>query len=489
MKPTTEQQAVIDAAEPIIKMIAYAGTGKTSTFVERAKRTGARTLYIPFNKTTAEEAKRRFPKSTKSTTQHALAFANIMAQSGRYTLRTPSVFKVAKRFRIDYYMSSLILKTIENFCNSAEMTMDKTHVAPDTIKRYSHDITDVVLDFARQSWNKIVAGGDDDYPMPHHGYLKLYQLSQPVLRYDEIMLDEAQDTNPVTQDFVMRQAQHGTRILLAGDPYQQIYAWRGAVDALGRVEANPYYITQSFRFGPQVAGVANTILRTFFNEQRPLVGLGSEGVIAEEWTTPPYTYLSRTNAFLFAHACGLAGRYTLYTPGTRGNEMPLFASVMDTYHLFKDDKYSIKDHELKFFQDWWEFKKAVEDGVMGAEYVVSAAIVEKYKEGTPQQIEKVRASLVDDPAQAQINLFTAHRAKGLEWDNVILCDDFVELFDEESGKLKQLGTGFNQIPPDEINLLYVAATRAKKVLVPNRDLQCLLETHAPIIETPTGPVS
>jgi hypothetical protein len=251
--------------------------------------------------------------------------------------------------------------------------------------------------------------------------------------------------------------------------------WRGAVDALKKVEADPYYITQSFRFGPQIAGVANTILNTFFGEERPLVGLGPEGSITRNRPEPPYTYLSRTNAFLFAHACGLAGKHKLYTPGGQNGSLALFDSVMNVYHLWKGDKYSIRDPELKFFEDYWEFSDFVKTGNADAEYTVSAAIVDKYKEDVPAQIEKVKASLVSTPQQAEITLITAHRAKGLEWDNVILCEDFRPLYDEETGNLRPIGHNpKTQIAADEINLLYVASTRAKSCLVPNRELARLL---------------
>ncbi|PTT89088.1 hypothetical protein DBR42_08500, partial [Pelomonas sp. HMWF004] len=50
--------------------------------------------------------------------------------------------------------------------------------------------------------------------------------------------------------------------------------------------------------------------------------------------------------------------------------------------------------------------------------------------------------------QAAITLTTGHRAKGLEWEQVSLADDFIELPPEDD------------FDPEEINLLYVAVTRA-----------------------------
>lgn len=51
-----------------------------------------------------------------------------------------------------------------------------------------------------------------------------------------------------------------------------------------------------------------------------------------------------------------------------------------------------------------------------------------------------------------IMVTTAHKSKGLEWNNVILYNDFGYDIDE-SGKL--------EVSPEEMNVVYVAATRAK----------------------------
>ncbi|PKS77787.1 UvrD-helicase domain-containing protein, partial [Klebsiella pneumoniae] len=97
------------------------------------------------------------------------------------------------------------------------------------------------------------------FPMVHDGYLKLYQLSHPnlSLRYQVILFDEAQDANPVTSDIVIRQR---SRTILVGDVHQQIYLFRGANDAMNNPRfsnADQLYLTHSFRFGPNVAMVAN----------------------------------------------------------------------------------------------------------------------------------------------------------------------------------------------------------------------------------------
>jgi len=58
----------------------------------------------------------------------------------------------------------------------------------------------------------------------HGCYLKLWQLSDPRLLADYVLLDEAQDANPVAAAIADRKL-HAQRILV-GDRCQAIYGWR-----------------------------------------------------------------------------------------------------------------------------------------------------------------------------------------------------------------------------------------------------------------------
>lgn len=61
---------------------------------------------------------------------------------------------------------------------------------------------------------------------PHDAYLKMWALSEPKLsrKYSHIILDEAQDTNPVTAGVVANQRDISK--LLIGDRHQSIYLFR-----------------------------------------------------------------------------------------------------------------------------------------------------------------------------------------------------------------------------------------------------------------------
>lgn len=58
---------------------------------------------------------------------------------------------------------------------------------------------------------------DDPLPLGHDGYLKLWALSDPVILADYILMDEAQDTNPVVLGVLQRQP---AQMIYVGDKHQ-----------------------------------------------------------------------------------------------------------------------------------------------------------------------------------------------------------------------------------------------------------------------------
>ncbi|ASL28942.1 MULTISPECIES: ATP-binding domain-containing protein [Azotobacter] len=78
----------------------------------------------------------------------------------------------------------------------------------------------------------------------------------------------------------------------------------------------------------------------------------------------------------------------------------------------------------------------------------------------------MRRHSTNDPNEADITVSTVHRAKGLEWDIVVLEEDFPDLFDDEKISPEQR--------VDELNLLYVATTRARLHLVVNGIVQAIV---------------
>src|SRR5260370_11428706 len=81
------------------------------------------------------------------------------------------------------------------------------------------------------------------------------------------MLDEAQDADPVILGLLERHK--GARIIV-GDKYQQLYQWRGAVNALSRMRSDSaeLSLTRTVRFGPGAAEWANPALEIICGKLR-----------------------------------------------------------------------------------------------------------------------------------------------------------------------------------------------------------------------------
>jgi F-box protein 18 (helicase) len=84
--------------------------------------------------------------------------------------------------------------------------------------------------------------------------------------HDMLLLDEAQDMNLCMLDVCLQQ--NVPKIVVVGEQHQQIYSFMGAVNALDLVMESSLttvrasrILTQSFRFGSDIAFLANSCLR------------------------------------------------------------------------------------------------------------------------------------------------------------------------------------------------------------------------------------
>ena len=285
---TSEQRRIVNmrvTRSDVVKVNAFAGSGKTTTLVEFAKhRPGKRLLYLVFNVAVREHAESIFPENTVVRSVHKMAFAKIgrrYAHKLKAELKIPLVLNCLRRRRRDETGISpefvnLVVNTLKTFFLSSSKTIDQDHL-PNSARR----IVPKVMECANFVWSLMKNREDKDLPMTHNGYLKLYHLLRPKLHqtYDIIMLDEAQDTNEVIRDLVLSQK---CGKVIVGDRHQGIYSFIGATDALDRVRATKTMrLTACFRFHDEIARVANALLALNTDETQRLVGMNT-----------PYNYKS-----------------------------------------------------------------------------------------------------------------------------------------------------------------------------------------------------
>ena len=478
---TAEQREIVRCQATCIHVHAFAGTGKTTVLTEyAAARPNKRILYIAYNKTTAQEAKAKFGPHVACMTTHALAWRShgkdFMHKLGNLRER-----HVMASLAVDPKLAHSIVKTVEAFLHSARDTLHEDH-----LPRFVHQsMRTAVLSSAGRLWARMRDANRMDVPMPHDGYLKLYALSKPSLssRYDIILFDEAQDSNPVTADLVQRQRDRCT-VVLVGDPHQAIYRFRGAIDALANADgATVLPLTWSFRFGEEIALLNTAFLRFFKGETRTLQGLRNDaGSFKDLRRDFPMTHLSRTNAMVFRRAFRNLDRHRLHFVG--GVESYAFDKLLEVHRLAA--RIGPTDPFYRSFGSVEELKvyaKMVND----KENISLIRLMSAYGDEIPHLVDRVKAEAVREQRDATLILSTAHKSKGLEFRQVkVADDDFEQLVTDDHG-LRVMDT-----PEliEEVNLHYVAMTRATHVLIPSQELGLALQ---PMInewrrqEQPTSP--
>ncbi|RJP86281.1 MAG: ATP-dependent helicase [Desulfobacteraceae bacterium] len=442
-----------------LKVVAFAGTGKTSILVEYAKaRPQLRFLYLAFNKSVQLEAAQKFPANVTARTSHSLAFG---IKGYKHKDRLVSGFRagtVMDALELDKFEDAkFTIDTLYRYLISASPKVARQHI-PYQAKTFYEQCKEPMPDFvnlANRLGRLMCDGSDERIGMLHDGYLKLYQLSSPVLHYDCILLDEAQDINPVTSAFVMAQARPGLRpkaasIILVGDTHQQIYSFRGAKDTLENIQTSKtLFLTRSFRFDNKVARIANMVLGIFKGEKKKVVGTPGAKTGKPEWDPEHYTVIARTNAAIFDKAVQLCRTRKIgFVGGIQGYRLQ---TIKDVYHLFAHQTGRIMDPFIKRFPEYGDLKAYVE-AVEDVELLSVCRVVENYKFSIPQLVRMITEKAVD-VKDAQVLLTTAHKSKGLEWPNVHLMGDFQPLIEKD--ELVDPKT----IEPDEFNLVYVAMTR------------------------------
>lgn len=480
MKPTAEQQVIFDCKEKIIKIRAGAGTGKTTT-LQGITQFNPRTrfLYLAFNKAIKEEASKKFGGNVRSMTAHGMAFGRI----GRYYAEVPeklSMTEIKPYIVLPYLEKSLkkaptslhilyggrVLETITRFLVSDCDFMETEHISvgasPGEVKYFD---TEQILKDAQFIWECMQ---DIEHPMPisHDGYLKLFQLEKSDLGFDSILMDEAQDTNPVTQAILTQQK--NSQLIYVGDEHQAIYSFRGARNAMAEIEAlADFKLTGSFRFGPEIAEIANHILASKGETDLRIRGLAPNSVVGKLPLGTPHAYIARGNSALFARAVDAldSGQKFSFVGPLTNYRLDL---MVQAFLLSDKKRDEVTDPFLKSFntfEELEEYGNSMEDrDIMGR-----CKLVTRYGGRIPYLVSQIRKNAGTYPSKSNsvftpdVILSSGHRSKGLEFDNVILADDYLDFFDEDRGELKDI-TALSGNEVEDVNLQYVAVTRAKRFI-------------------------
>lgn len=464
--PTGEQQAAIEAftAGENLVLEAGAGAGKTSTLkMLAATKPRQRGIYVAYNKAIAGDAKKSFPANVSCATAHAVAFRAVgrpygprifdaprqVAREAARILRINDPVKVEEILLAPHQIARLAIGTVRRFCMSADLEPELWHVPAPTgldAPAQRRALAQILLPLARRAWDQELVPLNGRLKFEHDYYLKLWQLTNPRLGVDFVMLDEAQDANPVIASVVDRQTD--AQRVLVGDRNQAIYGWRGAIDAMSRFTGTRLTLSQSFRFGPAIATEANKWLELL---EAPLRIRGFEAIDSRVAPVDaPLAILCRSNAgavTALMQAAG-AGRKAALVGG--GGEIKKLAQAALELKAGQGTSHA----ELFVFTSWSQVQEYAEQDESGSDLRVFVRLIDEYG---PQAVIATVDRLVDE-TDADVAVSTAHKAKGREWATVKIHDDFRQPKPDPI-------SGERPLPdPAERMLAYVAVTRAREVL-------------------------
>lgn len=471
MQPTHQQRDIVDDAlsGAHLRIEALAGTGKTSTQVLVGNAlSDKRGRYLAFNKAIADEANRKFGGNIKASTFHSMAFRDVgrhyihrlEGAKGGGSLNPMRIRQHAKYKSLGglnpLTRAGLVKKVLTNY-------MANTRPAP-TIDDVPTN--DLILMGQGTSWSQSdvksiadtlvhdasllledILHPDSELPYSHGLYLKQWADSNPSLGADLLLVDEAQDLDPLMAKLILSQ---DAQLVVVGDSRQQIYEWRGAVNIMDKIgqtmNLNTHYLTQSFRFDNRIASAANHVLAHL---DSPVSMTGTD--MDRQHLPNTQAILYRTNGGVFSELIerSLDRKQSVYVAGGTADLLVLLRAVEN----LKAGK-ATTHPDFIGFNSWEQYAEAAKSYNAPPEMHLLVKVTKKHS------MTKLKAAVNHardvHEEDANITLSTAHKAKGREFARVALGKDFPlpvanPLLDNDD----------NKITTEDARLQYVALTRAQ----------------------------
>lgn len=468
MSLTHEQQAVVDyikqSKEDCTLLInAVAGAGKTYLLTQIVK-TVPHTcgIYLAYNKSVALEAAGKFPPSISCSTAHALAYRAVVRPLG---LRVGNFSYKDVKEVIPYENKLDIIDIIKEFCLSSyidfntfaadkELTKVRITLCSKYLDLMYHGKIECTHDFYMKAFHMHLADGSVTYP-----------------KQDFVLVDEAGDLNEVTLE-IFRLLPAKVKIAV-GDSAQNIYSFNHTVNAFEilKDEGVPFRLTESFRVS---ASIASRIEQFCIKHLNPDMLFKGQLDIDEGIQTT--AMLARTNAGLVSSMIDLMDGGTNFTLVRKASDifrLPLTLCFLKYQGEIKDPAYK---HIQADVDEWYEsptYKDVYKSPLLYLMSLYSFDIA--LLSAARLVMAKGKNAIMDAYTFAKscenktTNLFlsTCHSVKGLEYDEVIILEDLNETIERV---LSPDSTESDEAREQELNLYYVACSRARKSLVNARML-------------------
>ena len=417
---------------------AVAGSGKTTSLIKLAKRfkeektersdwTNKRILYVAFNKQLIDDIKQKLRKHQLSDVLCPMTFDALIKRAAE------CVFQ--KKNQPFHLVGSLTPHTLTDhlpwFQNKSFAV--KKAVVKDFAAFCQHPTATHPTDLygqgnkkmVQQLWEDTVNGTfltfDGLRKRAHlerwlHGYLDE--------RYGIVFVDEAQDFDPIMLDIVKRDTVAPK--VFVGDPKQQIYEWRGTINAFEQLPDN-------------------TLVLEYYKTFR--MGEPATSQIAQHTQTPMISGIPHEHTKFFTEATSTDAFETPYTYLFRSWKGLLTTSQRLASTLPSNVKFWVYDYDKQMANIERMHERLSKYGastVSTNEYEddLPSFLMKLNKEELQSMKDAIESRRVYIKTTAHIKLYTIHSFKGMEDDVVRVCGDID--------------------PAEESNLYYVAATRGCK---------------------------
>ncbi len=470
MQPSHFQEAIFEwvkSGQGHAVVDAVAGAGKTTTLVELLKLTTGKIQFLAFNKHIADELQSRVPMMVNVNTTNS--FGNRVFRDNVKGAR----FNKFKTWDIVKDVSPSFYKKARNQMQSLvglyKASFDGNGFADPKDLVDTHGIllpkefpwTDALEILRRAVSTKSIFDFDDQIFMPVY-----FKMEMP--KFDWVCIDEAQDLNPVQQVMISRILTDSGRLVAVGDPHQAIYGFRGAdVDSINTLiegfSATVLPLSVCYRCAKNIVDQAKNIVPHIESTPTAQEGVVKRVKIAD-WVPSDGTFvLCRTTAPLVRECLRLISKGRKATVKGRDIGEGLLTSLSNANIEHGEPEFMLQQLNQYRIQQMARLKDRPESVRIHINDIIDTLVAiiefiqdEKNEKGITLTPAQMIDRLFSDTKQTGVLFSTIHRSKGEEYDEVhIIRPDLLP-----HPKCMD-GWQYKQ----EMNLKYVAITRAKQTLV------------------------
>lgn len=491
-QPSPLQEAIFAAVEDPeggnLAVRARAGAGKTSTIVEAVRKMRGKILVLAFNKDIREELAHRLPTSVDVLTTHSLGLRALRRAEPHSRIDGDRLKKMLRELypAVDQApwraaIARLVARakaTLAQTPEALDLLVDETGTCLEDLvprerrsrqglsEEQAAELRAVLVERAgatllRCAEDRSAHDFDDMLWMPViHGW-------RPG-QWDWVVVDEAQDLSRVQQELIASCLGPSSRLLVVGDDRQAIYRFRGAdaraFDSLAeRFNCRVLPLSITYRCPTKVVDLAKRLVPDYeVGEHAPEGEVVTLASLDVRHLQPGDFVISRKNAPLVRHAIkalaagasvAIAGRdlakdLGLILSGIArrcGGDRERTISTLTEHYDRRIREAALRELDPGPIQDERECLLTLLDAQPTVDGAV--ALLDKLCSERPGNV---------------VLFSSVHRAKGLERDRVfLLIGTFRANLD---GEVQVFRSSRRTDSAEELNLLYVAATRAKKTL-------------------------